>query len=819
MLVYEREREIKTGERRRVMTDVPGMQQAYLDESVEPRSRAGGRDPTGIWDVSVEPASGISVIRNRVPFRQISRSVAPDRSFADVRSREVTFVDDYSASNTPELPSGSRITLTGQDATLPMAFDNNRFFDGDDGYEELLSQASRTMESWGNSGEYWGEPRMEMGFLGYLWRWFVKLFMWMTNDTVNRLRFTRSVQDALPYQSGYESFALGGVVRAFDVDDRKHDDFNLNLCFKNRNASRVVVQNLSRWDWLWHTGTMVTRSRFFDFVGQWPFIGGWAAFPATENFPSAKNLALAAIFHNLFTGSFFTRFITGKQESVVTFDTNVAAQNLAAEANFFELSNRNQFGPNIGREKTNQFRIEHRLTIDESIIRTFVTNPASTMINNGVEHVLLCLAKHWRNMLYQENGNFAHQRMEQLNPFETLRFHMPSVLSTLANLRGRNVWDMTTLGPFIKRLQHLNPDKIKRRETKNDLEAGHEEFAAEIHGPCQAAKKIIEELKGKIVPNVCGGVPSRVEPFGRWLDAMSDSLDVLSNEAEEVKEFVASVDIGIKLGYQLLKLVDWRVPPVPEMQTAIRGFILDKYSGSDLPREVINSALQKLPPKEERTLKELIKQDLGDIEAGPLLLNRACTLLEREIRRNALDDRIRELSKGPTTSSDTLERNKWYWIDTPIGSRVFVFKGASDKNRVRVVDVETNDEQLLRGGTGLAIRMYIPLAEAISRAQKAFMTVEVDYGKKFTYNAFMEFGSTTNSNSLRTRLRRLVTLSQVHCLTLDLARSNILSEIKTSVQKIRKSAKFAASRLVPECKPQNATLLGGGKFMLGFFSS
>jgi hypothetical protein len=413
-------------------------------------------------------------------------------------------------------------------------------------------------------------------------------------------------------------------------------------------------------------------------------------------------------------------------------------------------------------------------------------------------------------MLYQENGNFAHQRMEQLNPFETLRFHMPSVLSTLANLRGRNVWDTKVLGPFIKRLQHLNPDKIKRKEGK-DVEAGHEEFAAEIYGPCQAAKQLIRELKEKIMYNVCGGVPSRTEPFGRWLEAMADSLDVLSREAEEVKEFVASVDPGIRLGYQLLKLVDWRVPTEKEMKDAVRGFILDKPSKSSLPREVINTALQKLPPKDERTLRELLKQNLGDVDAARLLLSRTCTLLEREIRRNALDERIRELSKGSKTTSDTLEKNRWYWIETDGSYRVYVFKGASDKNRIKVVDVETNDARLLQGGPQLPILHYIPLAEAISRAQKAFMIIEIDHGKKFTYNAFMEFGSTISSNSLRTRLRRLVTLSQVHCSTLDLARSNILNEIKTSVQQIRKSPKFLASRLVPECKPQNATVLGGGQ--------
>lgn len=74
----------------------------------------------------------------------------------------------------------------------------------------------------------------------------------------------------------------------------------------------------------------------------------------------------------------------------------------------------------------------------------------------------------------------------------------------------------------------------------------------------------------------------------------------------------------------------------------------------------------------------------------------------------------------------------------------------------------------------------------------------------------MEFGSTASMTSLRSRLRRLVVLAQVHCGALDQARLNVLAEIRSSVEEMRLSAKFAASRLVKECKPQNVTVLGGG---------
>jgi len=263
------------------------------------------------------------------------------------------------------------------------------------------------------------------------------------------------------------------------------------------------------------------------------------------------------------------------------------------------------------------------------------------------------------------------------------------------------------------------------------------------------------------------------------------------------------------LAFFSFQLVDWHVPSESRMKAAIVDFILDKPTTyPEMPREVINSSLHKLAPKDERTLKELIQQGLKDVEAAKLLLGRTYYLMERELRRKALDDRITELAKGRQTTPDALERNKWYWVQTDIGLRAHVFKGHYGSS-VRFTDVETNFESMFDAQT-LQVREYIPIAEAISRAQKAFMIIEIDHGKKFSYNAFMEFGSTDKNTSLRSRLRRLVVLAQVHCSALDQARLNVLSEISTSVEETRRSAKFAASRLIPHCKPQNVTVLGGG---------
>jgi hypothetical protein len=106
-------------------------------------------------------------------------------------------------------------------------------------------------------------------------------------------------------------------------------------------------------------------------------------------------------------GNWLTRVITGGREGLVTDNPNITAQNLAAESNGFELANRNQHGTYIGRRKTNSFRWDHRLPTDESLVRTFVNNPAPTILNNGVVHMLRQLANHWHNMLYQFSGNFV----------------------------------------------------------------------------------------------------------------------------------------------------------------------------------------------------------------------------------------------------------------------------------------------------------------------------------------------------------------------------------------------------------------------------
>ena len=104
-----------------------------------------------------------------------------------------------------------------------------------------------------------------------------------------------------------------------------------------------------------------------------------------------------------------TRVVTRGRQGLVMDDPKNGAQNLAAKSDGFETANHNQHGTYVGHRKTNEFWFVHGLPTDESLLCTFFSQPMpTTMVNNGIIHVLQQLANHWHNMLYQFSGNFAH---------------------------------------------------------------------------------------------------------------------------------------------------------------------------------------------------------------------------------------------------------------------------------------------------------------------------------------------------------------------------------------------------------------------------
>ena len=591
----------------------------------------------------------------------------------------------------------------------------------------------------------------EVFLLGGAWRRILKWLIMKSHDEVNALLLTRQLQLFMPFLTVYEAYVLGQLIEAFDIGrDFADIEYALNVAFRNRNTSRILTQLVGpRYDFLWHWSTMVTWNRSFDAFGQVPVVG-ITSFPPTENVLNTRKHALTSMLRIVLgKGKWLTRAITGR-EGLITDDPCAVAQNLAAESNGFELANRNQYGTYIGRRKTNEFRFLHRLPADESIVRTFVSLPMQTLLNNGAVHVLRQLAKHWKNTLTQQN--FAHQRMEQLNPFETLRVHMPVVLLTLSSLRGRNKWDSDVLGPMMKRLQTLKPS-----------------FSIDV------AKSLVHELKESIVVNVCGGIALMIDPFRSWLEAIRTALEKVEQDARDLYSLVTSVEIGIRLGHDLISSVNWKVPSDGKLKTAILNHIRGLGTG-DVSERCVTNTLALITPRDKRTLIELVKSDYSSSRPAQLLLGRAKTLLQRELRRQVLNEKICELSKGSICREP--EKEELYWLESENDciSGVYMFdEKVSGSESYRFVHVDTRSV-LCVARTNVTCRQYVPVAEAISRAQRAFMNIELGHGTTFSLDAFQEF------TFLRQKLRQLVVISQITCEAIDNARLNLLVEVQRSTR-------------------------------------
>jgi hypothetical protein len=76
-------------------------------------------------------------------------------------------------------------------------------------------------------------------------------------------------------------------------------------------------------------------------------------------------------------------------------------------------------------------------------------------------------------------------------------------------------------------------------------------------------------LRGDIAMNVSGDVASISDPLCLWLEAKESSLEKIEVEALEVFAVVTSVEMGIRIGYDLLKQVSWKIPSDAVQKNAI----------------------------------------------------------------------------------------------------------------------------------------------------------------------------------------------------------------------------------------------------------
>ena len=293
-----------------------------------------------------------------------------------------------------ELDASQAVYKAGQASSRPMKAANEDFFRIK---QHILDRKLEQMHGMIVNGQYYQPPNNETyGLVAKFVRFFCDstVRLWRLNrDAENRMRFTRAVQDFMHTVSAVEGFLLAEVLKSHDSEKPQSYAWRRAAAFQVRNTFRIFVQQMPMYDRLYHYGDQVSRNRFFDFVSQFPVFSIFFSFPPSENEVGSRSLALNSILRNVMEGTLVGRRISGHRVELVTDNPNAKAQNLASEQWGFETANRQQHGTYIGRRKTNAFRIEHRVQIDEAIVRTFQRSPEETLLNNGVEHVLSVLNK------------------------------------------------------------------------------------------------------------------------------------------------------------------------------------------------------------------------------------------------------------------------------------------------------------------------------------------------------------------------------------------------------------------------------------------
>ena len=99
---------------------------------------------------------------------------------------------------------------------------------------------------------------------------------------------------------------------------------------------------------------------------------------------------------------------------------------------------------------------------------------------------------------------------------------------------------------------------------------------------------------------------------------------------------------------------------------------------------------------------------------------------------------IVKTSKGEEVAN--FQTKKAYWVMDQYGvGRVYIFERANADGTYTFTDRATRSEHCFDlSKSTLSAYKYIEVGESIVRAQKAFMTIELDHGTVFSYAALME---------------------------------------------------------------------------------
>jgi hypothetical protein len=250
-------------------------------------------------------------------------------------------------------------------------------------------------------------------------------------------------------------------------------------------------------------------------------------------------------------------------------------------------------------------------------------------------------------------------------------------------------------------------------------------------------------------------------------DAVEAALCLLDEEAREVAELVENISAIIPTAMSVINDGNYALPS----ESVLIAAVVDVCKGKALSPvkkvcpHAVRRSLNLLSPKDKRTLVGLIANDLGGSAPAEKLIFRTVTLLQREIRRDALNSSIKLKSRGDEVH-DFKDNQLYFLVEDDGREDVYLYTGSrNSQSEHRFINRAARWERWVKNGE-VKIFDYIEVAEAISRVQRVFMTIELDHGKKFSYNAFMEMAY------MRESLRAMIIISQFFCDALDDARLN-----------------------------------------------
>ena len=149
----------------------------------------------------------------------------------------------------------------------------------------------------------------------------------------------------------------------------------------------------------------------------------------------------------------------------------------------------------------------------------------------------------------------------------------------------------------------------------------------------------------------------------------------MDEEAQQVALICGAVQNGVAIGHCVRsRKVTFIAPTEAQMKRAVlavcRGEPVSTKCG--VTEVQVKSALNLLAPRDKRMLIQLVKSGYTKSKAVVLLTSRACTLLRRNVRRDALSETIVNMSKGDEVANfQTRKRRTGSRISTASAACIF----------------------------------------------------------------------------------------------------------------------------------------------------